>query len=123
METFADFLDQIEDTKHRERTEEVLDWVSENYPTMNQRIGWNQPMFTDHGTFIIGFSVSKKHLAVSPERAGIIHFSEEIIKAGYEHSKDLMRFPWDKPIDYTLLKKMIDFNVAEKADMTGFWRK
>jgi len=80
-------------------------------------------MFTDHGTFIIGFSVSKKHLAVSPERAGIIHFSEEIIKAGYEHSKDLMRFPWDKPIDYTLLKKMIDFNIAEKADMTGFWRK
>ena len=24
-------------------------------------------MFTDHGTYIIGFSVSKKHLAVAPE--------------------------------------------------------
>jgi uncharacterized protein YdhG (YjbR/CyaY superfamily) len=31
-------------------------------------------MFTDHGIFIIGFSVAKHHLAVSPESTGINHF-------------------------------------------------
>jgi uncharacterized protein len=123
METFAEFIAQIEDPQHRKRTEEVLDWVTQKYPQMQHKIGWNQPMFTDHGTFIIGFSVSKKHMAVSPEREGIIHFSDEIIKAGYEHSKDLMRFPWDKPIDYMLLQRMIEFNLLEKADTTAFWRK
>lgn len=123
METFADFIAQIDDPNHRERTKEVLDWVTQKYPHMQHKIGWNQPMFTDHGTFIVGFSVSKKHLAVSSERAGIINFSDEIVKAGYEHSKDLMRFPWGKPIDYNLLQRMIEFNIKEKADMTAFWRK
>lgn len=123
METFAEFIAQINDPTHRARVEEVLDWVSQKYPNMGHKIGWNQPMFTDHGTFIIGFSVSKKHLAVAPEKAGINHFSEEIIKAGFEHSKDLIRMPWDKPIDYNLLQKMIEFNMAEKADTVSFWRK
>ena len=123
MDTFAEFIAQIENPKHRERTKEVLDWVTQNYPQMQHKIGWNQPMFTDHDTFIIGFSVSKKHLAVSPEQAGITHFHDEIIKAGYEHSNNLMRIPWDKPIDYDLLQRMIEFNISEKADMTAFWRK
>lgn len=122
MATFEDFLGQIENPEHRARVAEVLDWVSRNYPDMEHKIGWNQPMFTDHGTFIIGFSVSKNHMAVSPEQAGIAHFSEEIIKAGYEHSNNLMRFPWDKPIDFDLLQRMIDFNIAEKADIKTFWR-
>lgn len=123
METFEEFISQIQDPNHRARTEEVLGWVTKNYPNLSHKIGWNQPMFTDHGTFIIGFSVSKNHLAVSPEQAGIGHFSNEIVKAGYEHSNNLMRFPWDKPIDYDLLQRMIEFNILEKADMTSFWRK
>lgn len=122
METFAEFIAQIKDSKQRERTKEVLDWVTQKYPNMEHKIGWNQPMFTDHGTFIIGFSVSKKHLAVSPEQAGIAHFSDEIIKAGYEHTSNLMRFPWDKPIDYALLQHMIEFNLMEKENTTTFWR-
>lgn len=122
METFEDFLEQIQNPGHRARVAEVLDWVSQQYPDMQHRIGWNQPMFTHHGTFIIGFSVSKNHMAVSPEQAGIAHFSDAIIQAGYEHSKNLMRFPWDKPIDYDLLQRMIDFNLDEKANTTTFWR-
>ena len=48
-------------------------------------------MFTDHGTFIIGFSIAKNHLAVAPESAGINHFSDEIVQAGYDHTKQLVR--------------------------------
>ena len=70
-------------------------------------IAWNQPMFTDRGTFIIGFSVTKKHLAVAPERAGIDRFSDKIMQAGYSHSQELIRIPWDKPVDYALLEKII----------------
>ena len=51
-------------------------------------------MFTDHGTFIIGFSVAKKHLAVAPERAGIERFSDDILQAGYTHSKEILRIGW-----------------------------
>ena len=80
-------------------------------------------MFTDHGTFIIGFSVAKQHLAVAPESAGINHFSDEIVQAGYDHTKQLVRIQWDSPVDFSLLEKMIEFNILDKADCSTFWRK
>lgn len=120
---FKDFLDGIPDLAQRERTEEVLNWIHAKYPELSPRIAWNQPMFTDHGTFIIGFSTSKHHLACTPEMVGITHFSEAIKKAGYDHTMMLMKFPWNKPIDYVLLAKMIEFNIIEKADCQTFWRK
>ncbi|WP_127498978.1 iron chaperone [Paenibacillus glycanilyticus] len=123
MEVFADFLAGIDNLTHRERTEEVLTWVGETFPALVPKIGWNQPMFTDHDTYIIGFSVAKQHLAVAPERAGMIRFTEDIKKAGYDQTNLLLRIRWEKPVDYSLLKKMIEFNIADKAECTTFWRK
>lgn len=123
MDVFAEYLARMDNPQHRERTEEVLAWVIKSFPNLMPKIAWNQPMFTDHDTFIIGFSVSKRHLAVAPERAGIHQFSEEIVQAGYDHTKELVRFPWDRPVDFTLLEKMIAFNMADKADCSTFWRK
>lgn len=74
METFAEFIARIDNPEHQARTEEVLNWITEKFPNLKQKIAWNQPMFTDHETFIIGFSVSKQHLAVAPEKAGINRF-------------------------------------------------
>ncbi|MHA7582588.1 iron chaperone [Paenibacillus vandeheii] len=123
MEVFAEYLARIDNLGHRDRTEEILEWITKEYPNLVPKIAWNQPMFTDHGTFIIGFSVSKHHLAVAPEKAGINHFSDEIVKAGYDHTKELVRIRWDGPVDFLLLGKMIEFNITEKADCSTFWRK
>lgn len=123
MEVFANYLKDIDNLEQRTRTEEVLNWVVTSYPDLVPRIAWNQPMFTDHDTFIIGFSIAKNHLAVSPEPKGINHFSDKIVEAGYDHSKMLFRIPWDCPINYSLLEKIIDFNILDKADCSNFWRK
>lgn len=123
MAVFSDYLAHIDDPEHRERMEEVLNWVTKKFPDLAPRIAWNQPMFTDHGTFIIGFSVAKHHFAMSPEMAGISYFSDEIKKAGYEHTKMLIRFPWDRPVDFSLLEKIIAFNIQDKADCSTFWRR
>ncbi|PPA71092.1 iron chaperone [Jeotgalibacillus proteolyticus] len=122
MEAFNEFLGSIDHHEHRERTKEVMGWVVENFPSLCPELKWNQPMFTDHGTYIIGFSVSKKHLAIAPERAGIIKFADEIKEAGYDHTKQLIRIPWESTINFSLLKKMIEFNMADKADCSTFWR-
>ena len=74
MEVFAEYLAKIEEPGHRARTKEVLEWVSRQFSGLIPRIAWNQPMFTHHGTFIIGFSTAKPHLAVAPERAVINRF-------------------------------------------------
>lgn len=122
MEVFMEFLAGIDNPQHRERMEEVLTWVHEKYPQLNPEIKWNQPMFTDHGTYIIGFSVSKQHLAVAPENAGINHVAEDIERAGYSYTKEIIRIKWKDAVDYSLLEKMIEFNILDKADCTTFWR-
>jgi uncharacterized protein YdhG (YjbR/CyaY superfamily) len=123
MEIFDEFLLKINDPEHHARTKEVLDWVMEKYPQLVPRIAWNQPMFTDHGTFIIAFSLAKQHLAVSPEQAGIMHFADEFEKEGLSYSNMLVRFPWNKPINLELISKMIEFNLEDKKDCQTFWRK
>lgn len=70
MELFDEYLERIGDPRHRARIQEVLAWVAETFPELTPRTAWSQPMFTHHGTFIIGFSTAKNHLAIAPERAG-----------------------------------------------------
>lgn len=123
MEVFKEYLEKIDNPQHRERIEEVLVWVAKEFPNLVPKIAWNQPMFTDHDTFIIAFSIAKHHLAVAPEKVGIDHFSDEIVQAGYDHTKQLIRMKWDSPVDYSLLEQIIEFNILDKKDCTTFWRK
>ncbi|MBC2188561.1 iron chaperone [Listeria booriae] len=123
MEVFEEFIGNIENPEHQARMAEVLAWIETEYPDLGQRIAWNQPMFTDHGTFIIGFSVSKKHMAIAPEGEGMARLADAIAASGYPTTKMLIQMPWDKPVDYMLIKTIIDFNIADKAECTTFWRK
>ena len=123
MEDFLEFIEHINNGQQRARTQEVLEWVKSQFPNLEARIAWNQPMFTEHGTFIIGFSVSSKHLAVSPERAGMVRFTNEITKAGYSQIKMLFRIRWEEPVNYILLDQIIRFNCIDKAECKTFWRK
>lgn len=79
-------------------------------------------MFTDHGTYIIGFSTAKKHLAVAPEEVTIAKFSDQIKNSGYSHTKGLFRIGWEQEVDYKLLEEIIKFNIEDKLDTTTFWR-
>ena len=47
---------------------------------------------------------------------------EDIRRAGYSHSQQLLRMEWDRPVDYALLEAMIRYNLEDKAACTTFWR-
>jgi uncharacterized protein YdhG (YjbR/CyaY superfamily) len=123
MEVFAKYLAGIDNTDHRDRTEEILGWVANKFPNLEPLIKWNTPMFSDHGTYIIGFSTAKHHLSVAPEEVGIAHFADDIAQAGYSATKGLFRIPWNEPVNYELLEKMIEYNIQDKTEYTNFWRK
>ncbi|WP_096200229.1 iron chaperone [Bacillus sp. FJAT-45350] len=122
MEVFTKYLTGIDNPDHRDRTEEILAWIVNKFPNLEPQIKWNTPMFSDHGTYIIGFSTAKHHLSVSPEEVGIAHFANDIEDAGYSATKGLFRIPWNEPVNYGLLEKMIEFNIQDKADCSTFWR-
>jgi len=122
MEIFKEYLNKIQSSEQRERMEEVLWWICARFPSLEAVIKWNQPMFLEHGTFIIGFSIAKNHIAFSPEEAGINTFSEDIRNSGYEHTKGLAKIKWIDEVDYSLLQRIIEFNIADKKDCAAFFR-
>ena len=122
MHPFEAFLNNIDSVAHRAKTKEVLDWVEKKYPNLDLTIKWNQPMFTHKNTYIIGFSVAKKHLACSPEQKTIDIFKDQLTAKGYHPTSMIFRTLWDRDIDYQLLKEMIDYNIKDKEGYYKFWR-
>lgn len=123
VEIFEKYLAKIENDGNRARMREVLQWIADRFPDMKAKIAWNQPMFTDHGTFIIGFSASKHHFSVAPEPRGIEEFTEEFRRLGYSYGSNIFRIKWDEPVNYPLLERIIEFNRRDKKDCSTFWRK
>lgn len=122
MKDFQMFLDSIREPDNRERMENILKYVKETFPQLKEEIKWNQPIFSDHGTFIIGFSVAKGHIAVAPEAVVISLFEKEIEQAGYSHTKELFRIKWTDQVDFDLLHKLVNYNIENKKNMIKFWR-
>ncbi|OEF98278.1 iron chaperone [Desulfuribacillus alkaliarsenatis] len=122
MKDFQMFLTSIDDLDKRKRMDDILNYIKENFPQLKEEIKWNQPMFSDHGTFIIGFSIAKGHIAVAPESVVISLFKKEIEEAGYSHTQELFRIKWSDKVDFNLLNNMISYNIEDKKDMTKFWR-
>jgi len=123
MKVFETFLAGIDNPEHRDKMAEVLKWTANKFPNLERSIKWSIPMYSDHGTFIIGFSIAKYHFSVSPEPVAIKHFANEIKQSGYSSTNSLFRIPWNEQVNYELLKKIIEFNIQDKAECTTFWRK
>ena len=119
----AAYLATIDEASHRAKLAEILDWIGATWPELEAVVKWKQPMFTHHGTFIIGFSVFAKNIAVSPEDAGMERFRDAIHAAGYTTTQRLFRIGWDDPVDHDLLTEIIAWQIADKAEITGFWRR
>lgn len=122
MIVFEPYLKKQTDPACRARIAEILSWTAERFPNLAPKIAWNQPMFTDHGTYIIGFSSAKAHLSVAPEQKALQKFAREIDESGYCRSKELFRIKWNDPVNYPLLEKIIQYNIVDKADCATFWR-
>ena len=122
MKDFQWFLDEITQQDKRQRMEGILNGIKKSFPQLKEEIKWNQPMFTDHGTFIIGFSIAKTHIAVAPEAVVINLFENDIREAGYSYTKELFRIKWTDKVDCDLLHNLVAYNIENKKDMTRFWR-
>lgn len=122
ISTLDEYLETISNADNRARMVDVLVWVGLTYPELELRIAWNQPMFTYHGTYIVGFSAASTHMAIAPERATMIRFEQVMRERGTDFGKMFARQPWNKPFDYELLDAFIQHQLAAKKDITSFWR-
>ncbi len=122
-------MDRFEKYLTKELTEEqrkilgpLFQRILIEFPNLETRISWNQPMFTDHGTFILGISSSKKHFSISPEVKTMTEFRSRIEQSGYSQTKNIFRILWDQPVDEKLIFDIIRYNIEDKIDYQKFWR-
>ena len=122
MGDFKEYLDAIDDADQQDKINQILTWIQENYPELETRIKWNQPMFLHEGTYIIGFSYSKHHIAVAPETKAIKKFKDYIEETGFSYTDNIIKIRWEDSIPYNLIEELIEYNIEDKKGYEKFWR-
>jgi len=79
-------------------------------PKVTESISYGMPMYKQNG-MVIGFAAFKDHCSIFPGSA-VMHAHKEELKR-YDTSKGTIRFPADKPLPATLVKKLVKARVAE----------
>ena len=79
-------------------------------PDAEEAIKYQIPTFVLNGN-LVHFAAFKNHIGFYPAPRGIEAFKEEL--TGYEGAKGTVRFPFDKPIPFDLIGRIVKFRVEE----------
>ena len=85
--------------------------IKEAAPEAEEAMGYGAPAFKLKGEYLAYFAAFKKHVGFYPLPSAIKKFEKEL--SDYETSEGTIRFPLDKPIPYSLIKKIVRFRVTE----------
>jgi uncharacterized protein YdhG (YjbR/CyaY superfamily) len=79
-------------------------------PDAQETISYHIPAFKQNG-ILVYFGGFKKHVGFFPTSNGIEKFKHEL--AGYKGAKGSVQFPFDQPMPYGLISKIVKFRVKE----------
>ncbi len=82
-------------------------------PDATEAISYGMPTFKLNGN-LVHFAAWKNHIGFYPVPSGLIQFEKEL--KDYPQSKGAVQFPFDKPIPYDLIKKIVEFRVKENLN-------
>jgi uncharacterized protein YdhG (YjbR/CyaY superfamily) len=105
----------------RERLEGLRRVVHEAAPGVEETIKYGMPTFMLNGNLVY-FSAFKKHIGFYPRPAGIEDEALLAELAPYEAAKSSIRLPFDKPVPYELIAKLVKIRVEqnlERAEAKG----
>ena len=86
--------------------------IREAAPPAEETINYGIPTFKLHGN-LVHYAAFKKHIGFYPAPSGIDAFEKNL--EPYETSKGTVKFPFDKPIPYELIKKIVKYRVKENS--------
>jgi len=101
--------------------EKVRKTIRKAAPRADEAISYQIPTFNLNGHYLIYFAGYKKHIGLYPAPRGTDEFREEL--SAYEGGKGTVRFPYDQPIPYDLISRIVKFKVAESLERPKAKRK
>lgn len=87
--------------------------IREAAPDAEERIGYQMPGYYQNGG-IVWFGAHKHHIGLYPTPSGLEQFAPEL--AAYKRAKGSVHFPLDKPVPYDLIRKIVEFRLAENLE-------
>ena len=80
-------------------------------PEATEAISYGMPTFKYKGS-LIAFAAFSDHCSLFPMNSSLIEVFKDELK-GFSTSKGTIRFPLDKPLSATLIKKMVKARIAQ----------
>ena len=107
-EYIANFPNDVQDILKKIRTT-----IQAAAPEAKETISYSMPTFTLNGRYLVYFSAHKQHIGIYPIPTGDAEFNAEISQ--YIAGKGTVRFPFDQPIPFDLIGKMVKVSAKENA--------
>lgn len=89
----------------------VRETVLLSAPGAEEALAYGIPTFKVHGKNLVHFGGFAKHIGFYPTPSGIKKFRSELAK--YETAKGSVKFPVNKPLPITLIRKIVKYRLAE----------
>ena len=93
--------------------EKVRTTIRKAAPGAEEKISYRMPAFAFKG-ILVYFAAHQKHIGFYPTSTGIAAFKKEL--SAYEGGKGSVQFPFDKPIPYDLIGKIVKFRARENLE-------
>ncbi len=91
--------------------------IREAAPQAEETISYHMPAYKLNGKNLVFFAAFKNHIGFYPIPSGIEAFKKEL--SSYEQGKGSVQFPFDEPIPYDLVKKIVIFRLKESLKVRG----
>ncbi|MBK8902679.1 MAG: DUF1801 domain-containing protein [Anaerolineaceae bacterium] len=104
----------------QEILQKVRATITTAVPQATEAISYGMPTFKLEGN-LVHFGTAKNHLGFYPAPSGITAFQAEL--ASYKNSKGAVQFPYDEPIPYELISKIVKFRATENLQKAAKKKK
>jgi uncharacterized protein YdhG (YjbR/CyaY superfamily) len=93
--------------------QQIRQVIHETLPGLGETISYGMPTFTLNGKYLVYIAAYKKHIGLYPAPTGVEEFQEAV--ALYGGGKGTLKFPFDQPIPFDLIRAIVQFRAREQA--------
>jgi len=111
-QTIDEYLAPLSSEK-RSALEKLRKAIKSAAPRAQECISYQVPAFRLDGRMLVAFGAATNHCSFYPGARPIKEHKEEL--AAYDVSKGTVRFPPNKPLPATLVRKLVKTRMAENA--------
>lgn len=97
--------------------QKVRETIRDAAPGAAEYISYAMPSFKYNGKILVYFAAHKSHIGFYATPTANVAFKKEL--AGYKSSKGAVQFPFDRPVPYDLILRMVQYKLVEITSKSG----